>query len=392
MGRGLRVLGESTVNHAIRSLAAATALVALSGGAKGDAPGRLLSAEPHLNQVVTEYAQADPDSQEAEKTFWDAVKDSGDPDMIEAYLQSFPDGRFAAQAKSRLSDLHGGESPVSGAHPFIGTWASGRLDCARIDEMKGADRSSIDSFVVFGSGNTAEYYGHRRRHFKCMAADIATHADGYTLSAECSETYSLVGRPQSGTLKLRTDGDWLKGRGPDGHRKVLTQSCPPAATASQDEHRIESKAPATPNSVGITSEMIDHFDRLMVQLGRQIDRDGAAPADKQLTPAKLEAACHSAGFLTTLQCIATMSTLGVLYPSVDQTTGRHVDPRVLAKRQIAAIEANTALSADQRAAALAKARQHLQNLEEMFGPDPVPESDLRIMDDHMRRKQQTQSR
>jgi len=30
-------------------------------------------------------AQADPDSREAETTFWNAVKDSGDADMIESY-------------------------------------------------------------------------------------------------------------------------------------------------------------------------------------------------------------------------------------------------------------------------------------------------------------------
>jgi hypothetical protein len=33
----------------------------------------------------TEYAQADPDSCEAEKTFWDAVKDSADPDICRNY-------------------------------------------------------------------------------------------------------------------------------------------------------------------------------------------------------------------------------------------------------------------------------------------------------------------
>jgi len=39
-------------------------------------------------QSGVRYTQADPDSQEAEETFWDAVKDSGAPDLIEASLQS----------------------------------------------------------------------------------------------------------------------------------------------------------------------------------------------------------------------------------------------------------------------------------------------------------------
>ncbi len=148
---------------------------------------------------------------------------------------------------------------------------------ARIDEMKGADRSSIDSFVVFGPGNTAEYYGHRRRHFKCKAADIATHADGYKMSAECSETYSLVGRPQSGTLRLRTDGDWLKGRSPDGHQMVLSYECPTTASVSQQRTKAPENTPAPPNDIGITSETLESFDRLMVEIGRQMQRSGAGP-------------------------------------------------------------------------------------------------------------------
>ncbi len=87
--------------------------------------------------------------------------------------------------------------------------------------------------------------------------------------------------------------------------------------------------------------------------------------------------------------MATLNILGVLNPSIDPTTGRHVDPRVLAKREIATLEADEKLTAKQRKVALSKARQHLQNLEDLFGPNPVPADILRLLDDHMRRKQQT---
>ena len=39
-----------------------------------------------------------------ELAFWDTVKDSENPQMYEAYLESYPDGAFAALAKVRLSE------------------------------------------------------------------------------------------------------------------------------------------------------------------------------------------------------------------------------------------------------------------------------------------------
>jgi serine/threonine-protein kinase len=42
---------------------------------------------------------------EAEKEFWDEVKDSTDPDEIELYLEQFPDGTFAGEAQKKLAAL-----------------------------------------------------------------------------------------------------------------------------------------------------------------------------------------------------------------------------------------------------------------------------------------------
>ena len=42
---------------------------------------------------------------EAEKEFWDGVKDSTDPDEVELYLEQFPDGTFAEQAQKKLAEL-----------------------------------------------------------------------------------------------------------------------------------------------------------------------------------------------------------------------------------------------------------------------------------------------
>ncbi len=45
---------------------------------------------------------------EAEKEFWEDVKDSDDPDEIELYLEQFPSGTFVEQAKKKLAELRGG--------------------------------------------------------------------------------------------------------------------------------------------------------------------------------------------------------------------------------------------------------------------------------------------
>ena len=42
---------------------------------------------------------------EAEKEFWDGVKDSDDADEVELYLEQFPEGAFAEQAKKKVAEL-----------------------------------------------------------------------------------------------------------------------------------------------------------------------------------------------------------------------------------------------------------------------------------------------
>jgi len=52
-------------------------------------------------------AAAEPEVQgtEAEKEFWNEVKDSNEPEDIELYLEQFPRGMFAQQAKDKLAAL-----------------------------------------------------------------------------------------------------------------------------------------------------------------------------------------------------------------------------------------------------------------------------------------------
>lgn len=54
-------------------------------------------------------------SDDADITFWNSVKDSADPDEFRAYLESFPDGRFAPLARVRIRKLSGAAAMHSDA-------------------------------------------------------------------------------------------------------------------------------------------------------------------------------------------------------------------------------------------------------------------------------------
>ena len=70
-------------------------------------------AEARLQAVLQEQeapiepAATGSDLVAVELAFWDAVKDSVNPEMHEAYLERYPDGAFAALAKVRLTELRG---------------------------------------------------------------------------------------------------------------------------------------------------------------------------------------------------------------------------------------------------------------------------------------------
>ena len=56
------------------------------------------------------------DSLDADIVFWQSIQNSADPAEYDAYLQTFPDGKFAALARIRA------ERPVQGAQPALSDW------------------------------------------------------------------------------------------------------------------------------------------------------------------------------------------------------------------------------------------------------------------------------
>jgi adenylate cyclase len=47
----------------------------------------------------------DPQDREVELSFWESVRESDNPALIQAYVEKYPNGEFAALAEIRLAEL-----------------------------------------------------------------------------------------------------------------------------------------------------------------------------------------------------------------------------------------------------------------------------------------------
>lgn len=169
------------------------------------------STHPPLARQVERLAQDDPDSRETETTFWESVKDSGDEDLIEAYLQSFPDGRFAAEAIAKLAEMRGVHEAPS--HPFVGKWRSQNGDCRHEHQ---AQLGSLERLLIFGPDRTARYIS-KFRTYQCRATAIIKSKGAFEFAGECKEVYSLSGGAAlTGRIVFRGDEKALLGHGPPG--------------------------------------------------------------------------------------------------------------------------------------------------------------------------------
>ena len=67
------------------------------------------SSEPVEDKQQEPSEALDPAAVNIELTFWNSVKDSNDPAMLEAYLEKYPDGEFKALAEIQLAKLRAGK-------------------------------------------------------------------------------------------------------------------------------------------------------------------------------------------------------------------------------------------------------------------------------------------
>ena len=55
----------------------------------------------------------DPHDREIELSFWEFVRESDNPTLIQAYLEKYPNGEFSALAQIRIGELTAGSRRVS---------------------------------------------------------------------------------------------------------------------------------------------------------------------------------------------------------------------------------------------------------------------------------------
>ena len=76
-----------------------------TGAVRALAEARMQTVQAAGEGAPAEPAAADSDVSAVELAYWDAVKDSANPEMYAAYLERYPDGAFAPLAKLRLDEL-----------------------------------------------------------------------------------------------------------------------------------------------------------------------------------------------------------------------------------------------------------------------------------------------
>ena len=92
------------VEHRFQSARSfADALKRILEGKPPEDPNEVLSQPLHATPPPAPSAQGG----EAEKEFWDEVKDSDDPEDLKLYVEQFPRGKFVEQAKSKIAGLGG---------------------------------------------------------------------------------------------------------------------------------------------------------------------------------------------------------------------------------------------------------------------------------------------
>ena len=79
--------------------------------------GRFYFKAPDPSQTASvtpaPATSAEEEALKTEKTYWDSVKDSGDPEDIQLYLKKYPNGYFVDLANAKLDELKGGTQTAS---------------------------------------------------------------------------------------------------------------------------------------------------------------------------------------------------------------------------------------------------------------------------------------
>jgi hypothetical protein len=146
---------------------------------------------------------------------------------------------------------------------------------------------------------------------------------------------------------------------------ALSPIRPPAAQAQQQPTRVE-----------LDQSLLDRWIAVFPAFFKmsKSNPDPSRPETEAGLRAQMEKACAGAGFDGYDQCAEVFGYVGMIVSACDRRTRTFRDPIVLMRRQIARIEADTKLSAEQKDKATAELRQVVARF-----PDNIPAEHLRLM-------------
>jgi tetratricopeptide (TPR) repeat protein len=129
------------------------------------------SASNANNSSTPNVAMVDPAA--IELSFWESIKSSNNPDDFKAYLDKYPDGQFAALAKSRSNPVRSNPSTVSGDSMEMTYWNAIKDSRNPLDFKAYVNKFPNGLFVEIANGRVAMLEGEAAEKEKTKAATEA---------------------------------------------------------------------------------------------------------------------------------------------------------------------------------------------------------------------------
>jgi len=178
-----------------------------------------------------------------EKEFWDSVKDSGDPDAIQLYLNKYPEGYFVDAANAKLADLKSTKTAsVTPAQQPTSPSTNGQIDHSDTQQPQEA-AAPVVAMIALNQTVYAKRDGRMRASPDGKAALVTSFPPNTELTA--------TGRT--------SDGKWWRialGDGQVGymHQSVIAEQ--PFQTASAPQAQPAAVAPQQPAAAADSSSIV----------------------------------------------------------------------------------------------------------------------------------------
>jgi tetratricopeptide (TPR) repeat protein len=160
------------------------------------------SASNANNSSTPNVAMVDPAA--IELSFWESIKSSNNPDDFKAYLDKYPDGQFAALAKSRSNPVRSNPSTVSGDSMEMTYWNAIKDSRNPSDFKAYVNKFPNGLFVEIANGRVAMLEGEAAEKEKTRtaaeAADRARNSHLYDVQDASRTAGTLTVTP--GTLSF----------------------------------------------------------------------------------------------------------------------------------------------------------------------------------------------